>query len=153
MWENSEDFVVIKKEWSNSLKGKKILLIEGDPGHADLVIDILKERHKRDVVLKKDGEGAVDYIQKINSGGEEAIQSSIDMVILDLNIPKVDGMDILKFLKKNQKFSSIPVIIFSTSSDRKTIDEAYKNGANGYITKPISHENLIKKIKTLREYC
>lgn len=115
-------------------------------------LDILKEKHKGRVVLKKDGEAAIDYIQEINSGGEDVIRSSIDLVILDLNIPKVDGMDILKFLKKNSKLCSIPVVVFSINSDQKTIDDAHNNGAVSYITKPVFYENFIEKLETLKKY-
>jgi DNA-binding response OmpR family regulator len=68
-------------------------------------------------------------------------------------LPKVDGMDILKFLKKNSKYSKIPVIVLSTSSDQKTIDKAYKNGANGYFVKPASYEEFVEKIKILKKCC
>ncbi len=62
-------------------------------------------------------------------------------------------MEILKFLKQNSMYSSIPVVILSTSSDDKTIKEAYENGADGYITKPISYDGFVEKIKTLSNYC
>jgi len=143
---------LLPREKSRFLKEINFLLIEGDPDHADLIIDILKEKHKGRVVLKKDGEEAIDYIQKINSGGEDVIRPSIDLVILDLNIPKVDGMDILKFLKKNSKLCSIPVVVFSISSDQKTIDDAHNNGADNYITKPVSYEDFVEKLETLRKY-
>ncbi len=57
-------------------------------------------------------------------------------------------MDVLKFLKKNSEYSKIPVIILSTSSNKKTIDDAYENGANDYIVKPASYEEFVEKIKS-----
>ncbi len=143
---------LLPEEKNRFVKETNFLLIEGDPDHADLIIDILKEKHKGQVVLKKDGEAAIDYIQEINSGGEDVIRSSIDLVILDLNIPKVDGMDILKFLKKNSKLCSIPVVVFSLNSDQKTIDDAHNNGAVSYITKPVFYEDFIEKLETLKKY-
>jgi DNA-binding response OmpR family regulator len=62
-------------------------------------------------------------------------------------------MEVLKFLKQNSKYSSIPVVILSTSSDEKTIEEAYKNGADNYIAKPILYEDFVEKVKALSLYC
>ncbi len=137
-----------------SLGSKKILLIEDDPDHAGLIIDVLRmENIKKEIILLKDGLEALDYLQKIDIGGNDEIRSQIDLVILDLNLPKVKGMDVLKFLKNNSRYSSIPVVILSTSADHETIETAYKNGVNSYITKPISYEGFVEKIKALSIYC
>ncbi len=138
-----------------SLEKQKIIIVEDDPDHADLIIDVLEEEEiEMGIVLLKDGKEAVDYNQNrsINCNGDDVVQSQTGLVILDLNLPKVSGMDILKFLKSNSKYSSMNVIILSTSSDYETIAEAYKNGANGYLTKPISYEDFVEKVKLLKEY-
>jgi two-component system response regulator len=130
---------------------KKILLVEDDPDHAELIIEILEsENVERAITLLKDGLEALNYFQRYEDNG---IQSQIKLVILDLNLPKVNGMDILKFLKHNSMYCSIPVVILSTSSDDKTIKEAYKNGADDYIVKPALYEDFVAKIKTLNKYC
>jgi DNA-binding response OmpR family regulator len=133
-----------------SIKEEKILLIEDDQDHAELITDVLKEDNAKNVrtkvILKKDGQEAVDYFQK-------EMQSQVSLVILDLNLPKINGMDVLKFARNNTKYCSIPIIILSTSSDQKTIDEAYKNGANGYFIKPTSYDDFVKKIKILKKCC
>ncbi len=140
------------------MKERKLLLIEDDQDHADLITDVLKEDDVKDVktevILKKDGQEAMNYFQNgsIDCDGDDTVQPQISLVILDLNLPKIDGMDILKFIKKNSKYCSIPVIILSTSPDQKTIDEAYKNGANGYFVKPASYEDLVEKVKILKKY-
>ena len=132
------------------MKGKKILLIEDDKDHADFITNMLKEDDGKDikteVILKKDGQEAIDYFQY-------EMQSQPSIVILDLNLPKSDGMDVLKYIKKNSKYCSIPVIIFSVSSDQKTIDEAYKNGANGYFVKPASYDDFVEEVNILKKYC
>ncbi len=138
------------------MKEKKFLLIEDDQDHADLIIDILEtEDINNKVILKTDGQEAMDYFQKgsIDCDGDDAIQSQIALVILDLNLPKVSGMDILKFLKRNPKYSSIPVVILSTSSDNDTIAKALKSGANDFLSKPADYEAFVEKIKTLKNYC
>ncbi len=142
-----------------SMKEKIFLLIEDDQDHADLITDVLKEDNpkntKTEVILKKDGQEAMDYFQNgtIDCVGDNAVKSEISLVILDLNLPKINGMEVLKFIKKNSKYCSIPVIILSTSPDQKTIDEAYKNGANGYFVKPNSYDDFVEKIKILKKCC
>ncbi|MEE9260522.1 MAG: response regulator [Candidatus Scalindua sediminis] len=147
----------------------KVLLIEDNPDHAELITELLEVEGNKEVILIKDGKEAIDYFQKAyppeacqtsppnrkairtDIDGDE-IEPQIDLVILDLNLPKVHGMDVLKFLKQNSRYRSIPVVILSTSTDDKTINEAYKNGANGYITKPVSYDGFVEKIKILNNY-
>ncbi|MEE9604792.1 MAG: response regulator [Candidatus Scalindua sp.] len=141
------------------MKEKIFLLIEDDQDHAELITEVLNEDNasdiKTEVILKKDGQEAMDYFQNgtIDCDGDDAVQPQIALVILDLNLPKIDGMDVLKFIKKNSKYCSIPVIILSTSPDQKTIDEAYKNGANGYFVKPSTYDDFVEKIKILKKCC
>ena len=129
---------------------KKFLLVEDDPDHAELITDVLMDNNgdgiKTNVILMKDGQEAIDFFQS-------GMQSQISLVILDLNLPKVDGMDVLKFIKKNSRYSSVPVIVLSTSSNQKTIDEAYENGANGYFIKPATYEELVEKVQILKKCC
>ncbi|MFQ5965125.1 MAG: response regulator [Candidatus Scalinduaceae bacterium] len=132
------------------MKEKIILLIEDDQDHADVITNVLKEDDVKDikteVIVKKDGQEAIDYLQY-------EMQSQPSAVILDLNLPKIDGMDVLKFIKGNSKYRSIPVIIFSASSDQKTIVEAYNNKANAYFIKFASYDGFVEEVKTLKKYC
>ncbi len=131
-----------------ALKEEKILLVEDDPDHAELIIDVLEEDDvkniKAEVILKKDGQEAINYFQY-------EMQSQVSLVILDLNLPTISGIDVLKFIKKNPKYCSIPVIIISTSYDHETIDEAYENGANDYIVKDVSYKDLVEEVKILKK--
>ncbi len=157
-----------------------ILLVEDDPDHADLILDVFDtEDVESEVVLMKDGQEVIDYLQETDSSASQTTSLNglagqtplgraqdakpsisdgnrkhfrIDLIILDLNLPKINGMDVLKSLKGNSKYSSIPVVILSTSSDQNTISKAYKNGANGYVTKPMSYDEFVDKIKMLRKY-
>ncbi|MGR3303993.1 MAG: response regulator [Candidatus Scalindua sp.] len=135
-------------------KEKMIILIEDDPDHADLIKEALEgEFNEGDIVLVRDGQEAIKYFQEFSvMCNGQAIKDIIKMIIIDLNLPKVSGMDVLKYLKKNSKYSPVPVIILSTSSDRETIDEAYKNGVNGFLTKPASYEEFITKLEDLKKY-
>ena len=132
----------------------RILLVEDDPDHAELILDELEtEDIKREIVLMKDGQEVIDYFQESVVKWDGEVQSIIKLIILDLNLPKVCGMDVLKYLKNDSRYSPIPVIIFSTSPDSKTISEVYKNGANSFITKPASFKEFKENINQLRKYC
>ncbi len=132
------------------MEEKKILLVEDDPDHAELIVDILEaEDIKKEIILMRNGQEAIDYLQEKDADGNSKIKPQLDLILLDLNSPKVHGMDVLKFIKKNSKYRSTPVVVLSTSFDQETIDEAYENGANGYITKPFVYEKLVGKIKNL----
>ena len=135
------------------LEEKQIILIEDDPDHAELIMETLGEGGvKKNIILVRDGKEAIEYFQDNFIKWDGQIKDKINLIILDLNLPKVSGMEVLKYLKKNSKYSPVPVIILSTSSDQKTIDEAYKNGVNGYVTKPASYEEFITKLEGLKEY-
>jgi len=131
-------------------KEEKILLVEDDPDHAELIMEVLEtENVQKEIILLNDGLEALNYFQEY---GDNGAQIRINLVILDLNLPKVHGMEVLKFLKQNSKYSSIPVVILSTSSDEKTIEDAYKNGADNYIAKPILYEDFVEKVKALIKF-
>jgi two-component system response regulator len=134
------------------MEEKKIVLVEDDPDHADLITEVLVEGDtETEIILVQDGMVAVDYFQELSIEWNGRIDCKIKLVILDLNLPKVCGMEVLKLLKKNSKYNKIPVVVLSTSSDQRTIDEVYKNGANGYFVKPSSYEEFVEKVKILKK--
>jgi CheY-like chemotaxis protein len=135
------------------LKELKILLVEDDIDHVELITEVLETNGiRKEIILLKDGQEAIDYFQEGNVNAVEGAQDEVGLIILDLKLPKIDGMDVLKFLKKNPRYCSIPVVIFSTTSDVNVIAEGYKHGVNSFITKPISYEKFVEKMKTLKEY-
>jgi two-component system response regulator len=135
------------------LEEKQIILIEDDPDHAELIMDTLGEGGvKKNIILVRDGQEAIEYFQEYSIKWDGQTKNKISLIILDLNLPKVSGMEVLKYLKNNSKYSPVPVIILSTSSDKEAIDEAYKNGVNGFMTKPASYEEFITKLEGLKEY-
>ncbi|WP_103071568.1 response regulator [Aquimarina sediminis] len=104
--------------------------------------------HKNDyphkVIEAKNGEEALDILAQKDK--------QPDLIFLDLNMPKMNGLEFLSALKSNQELRYIPVIILSTSNNHKDLKEAYKIGAAGYIVKPLKYEDYTHKIKCLIEY-
>lgn len=135
---------------------KKILLIEDDQDNAFLITEELELSNiGSEVILKKDGQEAMDYLSELNKSAESEVISQIELILLDLDLPKVSGMEILKYLKSSKRLSSIPAVIFSSISDQKTIDDACKNGADGFIPKSIANYEgeFVSNVRFLREYC
>ena len=134
------------------MKEKNIVLIEDNPDHAELIAEALGDGDiESNITLLSDGMEASDFFEKCSI--EDHIENKTKLIVIDLKLAKIDGMDILKSLKERPRYSKIPVIIFSATSDQETIDEAYKNGANGYFVKPIDHAEFVEKIKILKKCC
>jgi len=134
------------------LEESKIILIEDDFDHAYLITEALKdEDSENDIILIRDGMEAIDCFQELSLKWNGQVEHKVKLIILDLDLPKISGEDILKFLKKNSMYCKIPVIILSTSSVQEKIDEAYKNGASGYFIKPASYEEFVEKVKILKK--
>lgn len=129
---------------------KNILIATADQDSAELIIDELNvEDIRKEIILKKDGSEVIDYFQRTDIDVVK-MEHLVDLIILDLKLPEVCGIDVLKFLKKDPTRKAIPVIIFSTSSDAKTISKVYKNGASGFITIPGSFKEFSENIKVLK---
>ena len=103
------------------MKEKKIVLIEDNPDHAELIAEALGGGDiESNIILLSDGMEAIDFIEKCSI--EDHIENRIKLIVIDLKLAKIDGMDILKSLKERPRYSKIPVIIFSATSDQETID-------------------------------
>lgn len=124
---------------------------------------LLVEDNEGDILLTKEAaedSGIVENIRVIKDGKEaikffEALTTSEEipqLVLLDINLPKISGQDVLIYIKNNEKFKSIPVIMLTTSSSEKDIAQSYRNHANCYITKPIDAVDFKKAIHTLGNF-
>ncbi|APZ47579.1 response regulator [Polaribacter reichenbachii] len=123
----------------------KVLLVE------DNLIEIMKM--KRTISLLK-----LKHTIHEAKNGEEALQfledkSNIpDIILLDLNMPKINGIEFLKIIKANDDLKHIPTIILTTSSNQKDLLECYRTGMSGYVLKPLKYEDYVKKIETVLAY-
>lgn len=103
-----------------------------------------KNNYPHNITEAKNGEEALDILAQK--------EQQPDLIFLDLNMPKMNGLEFLKELKSNTDLRYIPVIILSTSNNHQDLKEAYKIGAAGYIVKPLKYEDYTHKIKCLIEY-
>jgi two-component system response regulator len=134
----------------NSKDKPRILLVEDNPGDIRLTQEAFKESTldiQMDVVT--DGEMALDFLFKRGRYGEAA---SPDIILLDLNLPKKNGIEVLKELKVDEKLKRIPVIVLTTSDADHDISKAYGLHANCYILKPVDFDDFARVIKLIESY-
>jgi len=128
-----------------------ILIAEDDIDDRFLLKSAFKENGFNDRLhFVENGVELIDYLQSILQSGIEAEMPRF--ILLDLNMPKKDGREVLKEIKQNPHLRQIPVIIFSTTNNELEMRRCYELGANSYITKPNSFESLIKTVSALRSY-
>jgi len=129
----------------------KILLIEDNPDDVELTLRAFKKHNLANhITVARDGEEALDII--FQHGKEVSGRLKPDLILLDLKLPKVDGMEVLKQIKKNSETKVIPVIILTSSKEENDLAESYLLGANSYIRKPVNFENFTGVVMQLGLY-
>jgi CheY-like chemotaxis protein len=129
-----------------------ILLVEDDPGHARLIEKNLRRAHiTNELVVLDDGQKAVDYIDTApNIGLLSAGHPSVSLlVLLDLNLPVLDGYQVLEYMRSNERFRCVPVIILTTSDDPQEIERCYTLGCSVCIVKPVDYTQFADAISKL----
>ena len=133
------------------MKPIHILLVEDNEGDILLTTEAFEEgKIANKITVVRDGEAAIDYLDKAGAYNEAPTP---DLVLLDVNLPKKNGQEVLQHIKSSEAIRHIPVVMLTTSSSEKDIMESYKNYANSYITKPVeisSFINIISRIEHFR---
>ena len=129
------------------MKPIHILLVEDNEGDIMLTTEALEEfKIINEVTVKRDGRAAIDFFKG------EGVDKIPDIVLLDINLPKMSGQEVLMFIKTSDRFKQIPVIMLTTSSSEKDIMASYKNHVNCYITKPIEVSDFMKAISKIEDF-
>jgi DNA-binding response OmpR family regulator len=133
----------------NMNKIGRILMVEDDPKDVELTLTALEDYNlANEVVVARDGEQALDYLYcrgeyKMRSGDNPAV------MLLDLKLPKVDGLEVLKQIKSDAKLNLIPVVVLTSSKEEKDMVTSYKLGVNAYVVKPVDFHEFVNAIKEL----
>jgi len=134
------------------MKSIHILLIEDNEGDIMLTTEALEDsRIVNNISVIKDGRAAIDFFEKMSTNAID--QRSIpDLVLLDINLPKKSGHEVLYYLKHNEKYQHIPVIMLTTSSSENDVTRSYKNYVNCYITKPIEAADFMNAVAKIEDF-
>jgi CheY-like chemotaxis protein len=125
-----------------------ILLVEDNPVDLDLTLRAFYlSKLTNPIVVARDGEEALEFIQRWEQG-----ESIPVVILLDLKLPKIDGLEVLKILKSHAEFKAIPIVVLTSSAESSDVKSAYKNGANSYIVKPVDFEKFIEVAKHIELY-
>jgi two-component system response regulator len=130
-----------------------ILLVEDSPDDVDLTLRALKKSNVlNEVVVVRDGAEALDYLFATGtySGGDSAVMP--ELVLLDLKLPKVDGLEVLRQIRADERTKLLPVVILTSSNEQRDVMESYKLGANSYIRKPVDFDQFIESVRQLGLY-
>ena len=128
----------------------EILLVEDNPGDARLVKETLKDvKILNNLGIAKDGQEALDFLHR---EGDYAEAPHPDLILLDLNLPKKDGREVLREIKADKNLKRIPVVVLTTSKAEEDILRSYDLQANCYITKPVDLDEFIKVIKSIESF-
>lgn len=132
------------------MKLANILLVEDNEGDILLTREAFEEsRVKTEINVARNGQEALDYLFK---RGDFTQVKKPDLILLDINIPVFDGHEVLHQLKKDPILKKIPVIVLTTSSNKKDIEKAYEYHANSYVRKPLNMEEFLKAILKIEEF-
>jgi CheY-like chemotaxis protein len=131
----------------------EILLVEDNPYDAEMALRALKDSNLANkMAVVTDGKEALDFIFARGAYSGRKIESRPKVILLDLNLPKVDGLEVLKVIKSDPITKTIPVIVLTSSSEEKDIIESYRLGVNSYIVKPVDFDKFVEAIKGLGYY-
>ena len=127
-----------------------ILLVEDDDGHARLLEKNLRRGGVvNHLVRVADGQEAVDYVSRTGSYEDSVRYPFPSVVLLDVRMPRLDGFEVLAYLKSDPELMKIPVIMLTSTDNQNEINRAYEMGANGYVVKPVGIESFIDRVVKL----
>lgn len=137
----------------NEVQEVEILLVEDNPTDAELCIRALKKSNLANkLVWVKDGEEALDFLFATGSYAERNILTPPKVVLLDLRMPKVDGMEVLRRIKEDERTRAIPVVVLTSSKEDRDVAESYQFGVNSFINKPVEFDEFAKTVSQLGLY-
>jgi CheY-like chemotaxis protein len=132
-----------------SIGKRPILLVEDNPVDLDLTLRAFKRRKLTNPIeVARDGEEALEWVERTAAIGE----GYPVLILLDLKLPKVDGLEVLRHLKTHPSFRAVPVVVLTTSSESADVQTAYQLGANSYIVKPVDFEKFIEVAAQIELY-
>lgn len=131
----------------------EVLLVEDQAADAQLILRALRSKNLSDNVLwLRDGAAALDFLLRTGAYAEQRRERHLKLVLLDVKLPKIDGIEVLQTIRATQELRTIPVVMLTSSPERSDIARSYGAGANSYIVKPVDFDQLIDAVSTTIVY-
>jgi two-component system, response regulator len=131
----------------------EVLLVEDNPDDAELTMHALRlGDSKINLLHLNDGAEALNFVFAKKSFENKRVQNDLKLVLLDLKLPKIDGLEILKRIREDERTRTLPVVILTSSREKRDIATAYNLGVNSYVVKPVEFEFYVHVVKTLTQY-
>jgi CheY-like chemotaxis protein len=132
------------------VKDVEILLVEDNPDDVELAVHALRrEKLANNITVARDGEEALDFIFCRGPHATRSFQSPPRLMLLDLKLPKVEGLEVLRAAKSDPRTKAIPIVIMTSSREERDLVESYKLGVNAYVQKPVDFEQFRSVVKEL----
>ena len=131
----------------------EILLVEDNPNDVELTLRALdKHNLAKRVLVVRDGAEALDYVFPKGAYSRRNAEEAPKLILLDLKLPKVDGIEVLRQVKSDERTKVIPVVVLTSSKEERDVVESYQLGVNSYIVKPVEFESFVKAVSDLGLY-
>lgn len=131
----------------------EVLLVEDNSADAELAIHALRRHHLANHILHvHDGQEALEFLRGEGSYSERDAHLTPKVVLLDLKLPRLDGLDVLRAMKTDPRMQEIPVVMLTSSREERDLEEAYRLGVNSYIVKPVEFDNFADAVSRLGFY-
>lgn len=131
----------------------EILMVEDNPSDVELTLRALKKHNLANRIhVVKDGEEALQYIFATDQYADRNVNSVPKVILLDLKLPKVDGLEVLRRLKGDERTRVIPVVVLTSSREERDVVESYRLGVNSYIVKPVDFDKFVESVAELGLY-
>jgi two-component system, response regulator len=135
------------------MEDKMILLVEDNPDDEALTIRALKKNNIGNrLEIVRDGVEAIDFLFGIGSYKDRDMKDTPQVVLLDLKLPKMDGLEVLRRIRENESTRLLPVVILTSSKEEQDILKGYKLGANSYVRKPVDFDQFVEAVRQLGLY-
>ena len=135
------------------MKKKIILLVEDNADDEMLMLRALKKNHIDNlVVVVRDGVEALDYLFATGEYAENTLENLPELILLDLKLPKINGLEVLKRLRTDDRTRYVPVVVFTSSTEEQDIITSYNLGANGFVQKPVDFNEFVEAANQLGVY-
>ncbi len=130
-----------------------VMLVEDNPAHAEIIIRLLRE-HRVNLQIShvSDGEAVLDYLFRRGAYADRSTYPEPHLVLLDLRLPKVDGLEVLRQIKASERLRLLPVVVLSSSAAQDDIAAAYRQHVNSYLVKPVDYQKFVVLIENLVLY-